>query len=134
MAIFCHTTIEGMLTGYFYWWYGAGWAQSYQVAAAVLYEVADFFSLETLVKTWFAPWKNDVLSAQNAALSDTVKLWEQNLASRFVGFILRTIIILVAVISLALLTFALAAGLILWLFVPALIIILPLIAVWLVSR
>ncbi len=123
-----------MLTGYFYWWYGAGYRQSWQVAAAVLYEVTDFFSLETLVKTWFSPWKNDVLTAQNAALSDTVKLWEQNLASRFAGFILRSVIIFVAILSLAAIAIALGIGLILWLFVPALVIILPLLAVWIVTR
>lgn len=123
-----------MLTGYFYWWYGAGYKQSWQVVVAVLYEVADFFSLETLVKTWFSPWKNDVLSAQNVALSDTIKLWEQNLASRFVGFALRSIVILVAVISLAVLTIILGVGLVVWLVVPALIFILPLLAVWMVTR
>ncbi|HSX42329.1 MAG TPA: hypothetical protein VLE93_03180 [Candidatus Saccharimonadales bacterium] len=123
-----------MLTGYFYWWYGEGYKQSWQVAAAVLYEVADFFSLEILVKSWFAPWKNDVLSAQNAALSDTVKLWEQNLASRFIGIVLRSIVIFVAVISLAFLTILLGVGLVLWSVVPALIFILPVLAVWIVTR
>lgn len=123
-----------MLTGYFYWWYGAGLEQSWQIAVAVLYEVADIFSLDILVKTWLAPWKNDVLSAQNIALSDQIKLWEQNLASRLVGFFVRSVIIFLAVISLAILTILLAIGLVIWLIVPALIIILPLVAVWMVGQ
>lgn len=123
-----------MLYGYFYWWYGAGLLQSWQIAVAVLYEVADFFSLESLTRTWFAPWKNDVISLQNAALSDQVKVWEQNFVSRLVGFLIRSVVILVAVLILGLLTIALGVGLLLWLFVPALILILPIVAVWVVGR
>jgi len=65
-----------MLYGYFYWWYGKGFRQAWQVAGFVLEEIADFFSLEGLARTWFAPWKNDVLSSTNLALSDQVKIWE----------------------------------------------------------
>lgn len=123
-----------MLYGYFYWWYGAGFVQSWRVAAALLYEVADFFSLEILLRTLFAPWKNDVLQLRNAALGDQVKVWEQNLVSRIVGFILRTVVILVGLLVLSLMTIVLGIGLVLWLAVPFLIFILPVVAVWVVGR
>lgn len=123
-----------MLYGYFYWWYGAGLQQSWQVALAIVAMTADFFSLDSLVRTWLAPWKNDVSSAQNAALSDQVKLWQQNLASRIIGFLIRTIIILAALITLGVLAVLAGASLIVWLVVPLLIFVLPLLAVWMVSR
>jgi hypothetical protein len=118
-----------VFTGYFVWWYGAGMQQSLQIAFAVLGRLADFFSLQGLVKTWFAPWKNDVLSARNISLGDQFKLWEMNFVSRVVGFFVRTIIIVVALLVLGLTAILALLVLGVWIVLPLLIIALPLIGV-----
>ncbi|QQG50225.1 MAG: hypothetical protein HZB70_01395 [Candidatus Berkelbacteria bacterium] len=89
-----------VLTGFFVWWYGEGLTQSFQIILATAEKIIDFFSLEILFKTWVSPWKNDVLSAENISLSDQIHLWQMNLVSRFVGFVVRTMIIIVAIICL----------------------------------
>lgn len=119
-----------MLYGYFYWWYGTGFKLAWQVAAYVLEEVADFFSLEGLAKTWLAPWKNDVLTGKNLVLSEQVKLWEQNLASRFVGFFVRSLVILATIIILTLVTILEACVLFVWATLPAVTIGLVVLALW----
>lgn len=117
-----------MIYGYFLWWYGAGYVRAWQIVGRWLNELADFFSLPILVKTWLSPWKNDVLSARNIALSDQVKLWEQNFASRLVGIILRTFIIVLATIIIGVIAVALVFSLLVWLFVPVLVVVLPIVA------
>jgi hypothetical protein len=118
-----------VLTGYFVWWYGAGLQQSAQIVMAALGGAADFFSLEALIKTWWSPWKNDVISERNLALSDQFKIWQQNLASRIVGFLVRTVVIATALLCIGLLSILSFLALGLWLTLPIVAVLLPLIGV-----
>jgi len=118
-----------LVSGYFLWWYGAGLTQSWQIILAILGKVADFFSLEILLKTWVAPWKNDVMTARNLSLGDQVKLWQMNMVSRLVGFFVRTVVILVCLFCIALATLASAFFFFGWLITPILVIALPLLGV-----
>lgn len=95
------------------------------MAANWLYRLADFFSVDILLKTWFQPWKNDVIAAQNIALSDQVKIWQQNLISRLVGFFLRTVVILLAAGLLVMAAGLLLIGLAVWIATPLLVFLLP---------
>ncbi len=94
-----------------------------------IFNVYDFFSLDILVKSWFAPWKDDVSVARNVALQDQISIWEANFSSRFIGFFIRTIIIFVTLIIIGVYAviglFAVGA----WVVMPLLVIILPIIGV-----
>lgn len=92
-----------------------------------VYSIVDFFSLDILVKTWAAPWKNDVQAARNTALQDQVKLWEANLTSRIIGSVIRTFVIVAALIIIALVSILGLASLAIWILLPVLIIGLPII-------
>lgn len=94
---------------------------------AKLFAVVDFFSVDMLIKTWLAPWKGDVQSARNIALQDQVKLWESNLASRAIGFIIRSFVILLSLIIIAAVALVGALALVAWVIMPALLIGLPII-------
>jgi len=118
-----------MLYEYFCWWYSVGLRQAWWSAGFILKEITDFFSLEALVRTWFAPWKNDVLTGRNLALSDQIKIWEQNIASRFVGFVVRSFVIVFTVWLLAVVTLLEAIALFIWIVLPILIIGLVMLAV-----
>ena len=117
-----------MVSGYFLWWYGEGFIFFGRIVVRLLKQLIDWFSLPVLVRTWVAPWKSDVLNGQNLALDDTIKLWEQNFASRLVGVFMRTIVIFVAVLLLVVGAIVAVAGLAFWLIVPPLYVTLPVLA------
>lgn len=118
-----------MISGYFVWWYSRGIQQAYGAALALLGYITDSFSLPTLFKTLFQPWKNDVLSVRNASLADQLKVWQLNLASRIIGFVVRLIVIGVAVLMLLMLTMLIGGAMVIWVFVPILVVALPLLGV-----
>ena len=123
-----------MVSEYLIWWYGEGVVSAWRVAVAILYDVADFFSLPILVRTWFAPWKNDTIVVRNISLGDQWKIWQQNFISRFFGFVVRTIIILVTLFVLAAVTTLTSIVLGLWLTVPFLPLLLPVLSIWVLSK
>lgn len=118
-----------MANGFFIWWYGAGFSQSWEVALYFLARTGQFFSLESLFRTWFYPWKNDVSVGYDLSLSQQINLWSQNLVSRLVGATVRSVFILLGFCLLAVVAFLLVAGLIIWLLTPLLIFVLPVMAV-----
>ena len=95
----------------------------------MLISVADFFSLPILVKTWFAPWKDDVQSARNISLGDQLKLWEENMVSRLVGFVIRTVVILISLLTIGVGAVFGLAILAIWVLGPLLMIALPIIGI-----
>lgn len=123
-----------MVSEYLIWWYGEGIISAWRVVVAVLYDVTDFFSLPILVRTWFSPWKNDTIVARNISLGDQWKIWQQNFISRFFGFMIRTIIILFTLFILAVLTILSAISVGVWLLVPFLPLLLPLLSIWVLSK
>lgn len=118
-----------MVTGFFRWWYSEGIVQSGQIVLYAVNRITDFFSLPILIKTWTAPWKDDRLAAENASLSDQVKILELNFASRVVGFLVRTVVIAVVLLILAVLIILAVVGLAIWILVPFAWLLLPVVAV-----
>ena len=118
-----------MISGYFVWWYGTGLTEAYAAAMAAMTRIVYLFSVSQLGKTLFDPWKNDVIRAHNLSLADQLKVWQLNLASRIVGFLVRSLVILAALFVLALLILLSAVILFIWIATPLLAIVLPLIGV-----
>lgn len=118
-----------MISGYFVWWYGTGIVQAYTAITAFLSFIVDSFSVPSLLRTLFSPWKNDVLSGRNLSLGDQLKIWEMNIASRIIGFLVRLVVIFVAVVVLLVLTLIAGFGLAIWIAAPLLVVILPLLGV-----
>ena len=46
-----------IVVGFFAWWYGAGWWQRITMVWGKLVSVFDYFSIDLLVRTWFAPFR-----------------------------------------------------------------------------
>lgn len=116
------------------WWYGEGLLENWRLVSHAMEWLLDTFSLSTLLRTLFSPWKNDVLSARNIALSDQVKLWEQNFASRIIGFIIRLIVIVVAVVLLVVALVAAIVALAIWFVLPVLYLTLPILAAFIALK
>jgi hypothetical protein len=77
------------------WWYTRGWAW---LARHMLLtrnkRIAEFFSVADLLKTMFAPFRQDSIDTKNAPISLKLQALGGNLISRIFGFIIRLILII----------------------------------------
>jgi len=81
------------------WWYSRGWAW----AASELFvkrtrSISAFFSIGDLLKTLFAPFRQDAMNVQGAPISVRLQVFGGNIISRFFGFIIRTMLIVVGLL------------------------------------
>jgi len=81
-----------------------------------------YFSVAELLKTLFAPWKRDSYMPINASLDVIAKAIWENFISRFIGFLVRSLTILIGTISALVGFLAILALLSVWLFAPLLIV------------
>lgn len=101
------------------WWYGAGWAEQGHAMVRRIESIADNFSLGILFKTWFAPWKQIVsYKDRNMSLDNRFRAGVDNLVSRVVGFMVRSVVMLTALLCMSGLTVIAAVLLIVWPVIP----------------
>lgn len=82
--------IVGLLT----WWYGAGWKRVSQILIDKLIVSEDFFSIDLLLSSLFAPFKQiSATSGVDGNLQVKLQAWFDKQFSRVVGMIIRTILI-----------------------------------------
>lgn len=82
--------IVGLLT----WWYGAGWKRVSQILIDKLIVSEDFFSIDLLLSSLFAPFKQiSASSGIDGNLQVKLQAWFDKQFSRVVGMIIRTILI-----------------------------------------
>lgn len=111
-----------MIYSYLVWWYGQGLVQVFHACNAFIFQLTQFFSLTKLVRTWFAPWKDDVLDAPSDGI---ISGFKNNLISRLVGFFIRTFTIFFGLVALLILIAFLAGLILIWLVIPLSVVVLP---------
>lgn len=80
----------------FLWWYFHGWQVFVGKIRAWFSNVADFFSMDSLIRTLFKPYRQisaDVASG-NASLDLRFHMFLDRLVSRFIGFISRLVLLI----------------------------------------
>lgn len=110
---------------FFQWWYTRGWVEAFKHLKSKLKFLSEFFSLGLLVRTLFKPWRQlnwQVMS--DAAAGQRMKVWLDNLVSRFVGLGVRSLTLLFALISFVVVGVFSLALLIIWPALPLLIFVL----------
>ncbi len=106
------------------WWYSKGWQWVFASAVNRLNTVQHSFSVGTLFRTLFSPWKQIVgASAKDQSLDNKFRSMLDSLISRFVGFMVRTLTLLAAFFSLSLVLVLGLFSVIVWPFIPAVIVI-----------
>ena len=75
---------------FFNWWYGYAYRRLFKYLRAIFIYIYDLFSVRLSLITLFAPWKRDSISYEGLSLQQKFEVWTLNLASRFVGFIVKT--------------------------------------------
>jgi len=106
----------------FLWWYAAGWRTFTQKNRNAISSITDFFSMSSLIRTLFKPYRQISAETANANSSLDLKfhMFLDRLISRFVGFCSRLILLLAgSVIILIGGVFSLIL-IILWPFIPLL--------------
>lgn len=108
--------IWGMMT----WWYTDGWRQCWLRVKERLMATLDFFSVDLLIKTLFAPFRQISAGNVRGPLGVQMRAFFDRLVSRCIGTVVRLVMIGVGVITI---TFNLVVGgllLVFWAFVPLL--------------
>lgn len=108
------------------WWYSRGWSWIFYEIKKRLRDVAETFSVGILLRTLFSPWKQiqSEVSFRNFLQS---KL--DNFISRFIGATVRIAMLVGALILTLMILVVGLALLVVWPFVPVLIVALPVVYV-----
>ncbi|HUA13003.1 MAG TPA: hypothetical protein VL989_00670 [Candidatus Sulfotelmatobacter sp.] len=99
------------------WWYKNGWKQVALSFSPRLKNISNFFSVNQLTGTLFAPWRR-IITYPGASIGERFRAFGDNLFSRSIGFVIRLLVLIAALVCSVVVMFATAVELILWPFVP----------------
>jgi hypothetical protein len=108
------------IVGLLSWWYGAGWRERMRIIGERLARAYDFFSLDILLKTMFAPFRQISAGRVQGGLSEQLKASFDRLLSRCIGAFVRFFTLIFGGVVTGLLGVLGVVEIILWLFVPLL--------------
>ena len=108
------------LVGIFQWWYGSGlWDYARRSFVTVL-RVADHFSVGLLLRTLFNPFRQISASYVDAPLPVKLRAFFDRLISRIIGAVVRTLVIFIGIIAIAIVVIFELIGVLAWLVLPVL--------------
>lgn len=111
------------MTLYFFkWWYGEAYMRLLKYLRAAYVFSFDLFSVKICIKTLFAPWKRDAISYEGLSLQQKFQVWSLNVASRLIGFMIKSMTVFCYVIFSLLLSIFAFLSILVWLLYPAIII------------
>lgn len=86
-----------------FWWYTKGWGSVGRMLKEKLRDTVDFFSMGSLVRTLFAPFRQiSAGGTTSAALGERVRAMFDRLFSRMIGAVVRIFILIAGMIVLML--------------------------------
>lgn len=106
--------------GLLQWWYGLGWKRQLATFKSRLAGVYDYFSVDLLVRSWFAPFRQISAGKVQGPLAVQWHAFVDRTISRFIGAFMRTVIILVGIITILLSVILNFVFLAFWLAAPVL--------------
>lgn len=106
-----------LVVAFFSWWYGRGWRGVATNIGPRLEGVVATFSVAQLIRTLFQPWRR-IITYPGDGLGAKFRAWGDNMFSRAVGFVVRLLVLLAAlVVMTATLVFSIVE-LVAWPFLP----------------
>jgi hypothetical protein len=106
--------IVGMLS----WWYGAGWRQRVHVAQNSIEGVYDYFSIDLLLRTLFSPFRQISAGSVRGPIGVQMRAWFDQLISRTIGSIVRSLMIIIGSITLFLTSIIQGVMIAAWALIP----------------
>lgn len=101
----------------FVWWYGQGWKAAAKSIGRGVGGISRLFSIPILIRTLFAPWKR-IISYPGASLDAKLRAYGDNIVSRAVGFTVRFLVLLTALVTSTVVAAGGVIGCVLWPLVP----------------
>lgn len=89
-----------MVIAFVLWWYGAGWQRRARLVRDRLVRVMDAFSIDLLLKTLFAPFRQISAEGTEGPIGLRIRAWFDKLISRIIGAIVRLLTIFIGVVIL----------------------------------
>lgn len=112
------------------WWYSRGWVwMAQQIYSVELKKLVEFFSISDLLKTLFAPFRQDFIDTSKAPVGVKLQVFGTNLISRVIGAMIRISLISAGIFCAIIFTIIGFIALIVWPFVP----IMPVISILLMN-
>jgi hypothetical protein len=115
------------IVGILSWWYGAGWQQRFAMLRERLATTNDYFSIDLLATTLFAPFRQISAGQVNGPLGVKFRAFLDKLISRCIGAMVRSTMIIIGVAAILLHSVIGCVTLVMWALVP----LLPFIGLWL---
>ena len=100
------------------WWYVRGFKEQIKAVGDRLMATADFFSIGLLFKTLFSPFKQISAEVMGRSLDERFRSWFDKQFSRLIGAFVRTCVIFLGLVVLALQVILSVFVLVLWLILP----------------
>lgn len=88
------------IVGILSWWYGTGWKQRFLMLKERLAATADYFSIDLLLKTLFAPYRQISAGQVRGSLNVQMRAFFDRLLSRIIGAVIRLFMVIIGSISL----------------------------------
>ena len=107
-----------LLQGLFSWWYDDGYKDFMKKMIVKLGDTIDFFSISSLLKTLFAPYRQISANASGESIDAKMAAFVDRFVSRLVGSVARLGIIIVGILALILQFISTIIMFILWPLLP----------------
>lgn len=109
------------LVGLISWWYGRGWVGQWKRIAGRFMSTLDFFSVGQLFSTFFSPFRQISANEKgDGSFGSAMRLFGDQLISRFIGAFIRFFTILFGLIVIALQAVYETVIMVSWWFLPLL--------------
>lgn len=108
------------IVGMFSWWYSAGWLRCLVAVRDNLLTIYDYFSLDLLLRTLFSPFRQISAGKVSGSISVQMRALLDNLISRVIGAVVRTIVIVIGSVTLFIAVMVGLFRLIIWPVIPVL--------------
>jgi len=107
-----------ILVEMFSWWYSAGITAFFAKLKHFFLVTSDFFSVNILLKTLFNPYRQIVGRATNSSPAGMFQALIDTLVSRFIGFLIRLVTLVLGGIILILQILASIVAFVVWIILP----------------
>ncbi len=88
-----------LVVAFFSWWYGRGWRNVATNIGPRLSGIVAAFSVTQLLRTLIQPWRR-IITYPGDSLSTKLKALGDNIFSRAVGFVVRSLVLIAALVVL----------------------------------
>lgn len=108
------------ITEMFFWWYASGWSVFIKKLRNWLASITDFFSMDSLIRTLFKPFRQISANTADSSASLDLKfhMFIDRFISRLVGFFSRLILLIAGTIIIIIGGIFSLALIILWPLIP----------------